>query len=1095
MEAGRPGSWRQTELWIELARREDLTSESLRAIVIGAMPKVERVLGGGDTQPGDFTLHDAAHSHRVAERIAELATPGALGELGSQDLTMLLLSAYLHDVGMTPPLARIDGHLAFLLSGDSSALSAAEADELQAWLDDEWDGLTPPLSHQAPTVAELRLARQIVAGYVRHRHNDWGPAWVREHLGSIEEPYAGWLDDLIALCQSHHFDIDQLRSATFTPRLVGAPATVLHLRYCACLLRVADVLDFDPERTPPILFAHRDVSDTSAIFWHKDQRLAFEIDGNHVNLHARPTDAMVHNAVEQTLRDVNGELLLSRRLADETDFRHLAGRDSPLPHRWTIDTTVRAVIEPKDGAYEYIDGTFRPNPKRLLSLVGGVALYGTPLAAVREILQNAFDAVREQMARERLLLPNPAGEDGFERIAALHRVSLTLAQVEENEYRLTCRDTGTGMSRDTIRSRFLVGGISADHEIRALERACNEHGFSVGRTARFGIGVLSYFILGPHLSVRTRRSLEAGDPDGTGWNFTSNGLEDFGELRPEPDARAGTEITLVLHEDLLESAPSVVDGVLEVGPSTFAQKLRRYLARTICRVPCEFEFEAPGLDCPPLSNRPGWADRGDEVEKLMLAPTQRDRHPLRPADDELIPNRRRKALEQSDAHAAEMESDARKRLRVNVHERPLPGGLGVARFAIGTFDLIWGTSFPYLDLTQDSDAGRAFRSLPGRDAGLTQGQLTMSWNGMTVEGEGTDRMIGSDPNGNTTSAFVEIDWTNDQAGRLAVHRNTFSPSQRATDAVTWLMQEIDRVRNEMVARESESRLAFLNSRILDLPPAPSMPRFWPIATGPDEAALTDLRFPAIELPPLEDTDRSRLQWRGETICATLPIVTRSGGGFGGTRFWHGNEFDPTALAVTSIRGRIQPVPIWERLEPRVSGGFPLCTVEFPPKWANLVTTKASHELSPSHRELWNASHPLLRALDREGWDWNERTFKKTNNPLPYRDELMATPGRAAGWILRSVDHGETELWEAVAAESPGFLTDVWRLVDGLDGVEEVVSWIEGSEDEMLFALSPQRWEGHLARDAEREFNARFPAPADEWWIEGPAGEREFRPGY
>jgi len=59
-------------------------------------------------------------------------------------------------------------------------------------------------------------------------------------------------------------------------------------------------------------------------------------------------------------------------------------------------------VRPYKDAYVYIEGSFRPNTEKLLELLAGTALYEEPLAAVRELLQNAFDAVRERIAYERL---------------------------------------------------------------------------------------------------------------------------------------------------------------------------------------------------------------------------------------------------------------------------------------------------------------------------------------------------------------------------------------------------------------------------------------------------------------------------------------------------------------------------------------------------------------------------------------------------------------------------------------------------------------------------------------------------------------------
>jgi hypothetical protein len=65
------------------------------------------------------------------------------------------------------------------------------------------------------------------------------------------------------LCQSHHFGFDRLRSDEFQPRWVGTPPEIVNLRFLALALRVADILDFDPERTPEVILAHRNIAPES----------------------------------------------------------------------------------------------------------------------------------------------------------------------------------------------------------------------------------------------------------------------------------------------------------------------------------------------------------------------------------------------------------------------------------------------------------------------------------------------------------------------------------------------------------------------------------------------------------------------------------------------------------------------------------------------------------------------------------------------------------------------------------------------------------------------------------------------------------------
>jgi hypothetical protein len=181
--------------------------------------------------------------------------------------------------------------------------------------------------------------------------------------------YHNWLNDVVLLCRSHHSGYDELAGSAFNPRYVGAPGAVLHLRYLACALRVADVLDFDPERTPDVILRHREIPPESLIYWWKDKELSIHRDGHRYVVYARPSGARIQKALEVTLDQLDAELSLSRRLADETHFEKCPGLQADLPHRWNLHPVAHPNIEPGQQAYEYIDGSFRPNTERVLDLL------------------------------------------------------------------------------------------------------------------------------------------------------------------------------------------------------------------------------------------------------------------------------------------------------------------------------------------------------------------------------------------------------------------------------------------------------------------------------------------------------------------------------------------------------------------------------------------------------------------------------------------------------------------------------------------------------------------------------------------------------
>lgn len=576
--------WRSTRLWLRLAEMEDSTAREAKRAVEACMALAVPVLATGGTSPTDFTLHDAGHSFRVAERMAEVIADSTLSQLKPYDLVILLLSAYLHDIGMTPQQGKVTRHHDFLLTGDEALLPEAERSQFQRWLDDDGRGIVPPLCEGQPKPGDLRLARELITHYCRYKHNDWSEDWIRQNLSRVSlGTYTHWLEDLVAVCRSHQQGYHELISDRFDPRPVGSPSQVVHPRYLAVALRVADVMEFDPKRTPDVILRHRDVSNESLVYWWKDHEIAYTLDGRRVVISARPPDAKLHRAIELTCDAVDTELQLACTLAAETHFDRCRGLTvTTLPHTWDLAPRVHRTIAPLDNAYEYIDGAFRPDTEKLLELFSGMELYGSEMVAVRELLQNAFDAVKEQIAYERLRDEKPAAKKHEESLGRLHKVELRVEpDTDEGRTWLVCRDSGVGMTKQIITDHLLVCGKPRRHDVLDLERKCEKAGFRLGRTGQFGIGVLSYFMLADRLVIKTRRSQSPGDAEPNGWHFESEGVGSFGELRRDESVGPGTEVRLRLRPVFVEDL------------SEFYKKLKVFLENTLVRVPCRFEIRAP----------------------------------------------------------------------------------------------------------------------------------------------------------------------------------------------------------------------------------------------------------------------------------------------------------------------------------------------------------------------------------------------------------------------------------------------------------------------------------------------------------------------
>lgn len=145
------------------------------------------------------------------------------------------------------------------------------------------------------------------------------------------------------------------------------------------------------------------------------------------------------------------------------------------------------------------------------------SLYSGPRVYVRELLQNAVDAITARRALE----PGcPA------------TVTLTLG-TSDGASRLTCTDTGIGLTLEETETLLSTIGSSSKRDELGLSR-----GDYLGQ---FGIGLLSCFMVSPQILV-TSRSAHGGDP--VRWRGGADGTYDVERLDPAAVPSTGTSITL-----------------------------------------------------------------------------------------------------------------------------------------------------------------------------------------------------------------------------------------------------------------------------------------------------------------------------------------------------------------------------------------------------------------------------------------------------------------------------------------------------------------------------------------------------------------------
>lgn len=151
----------------------------------------------------------------------------------------------------------------------------------------------------------------------------------------------------------------------------------------------------------------------------------------------------------------------------------------------------------------------RLEESKVRSLLMGDQLYGDPTVAVREMYQNAVDACRYRSARHEYQARSGGEIDSDWQ----PKIELSTFQLDGQTV-FQCADNGIGMSRQLLGGYFAFAGARYSESQEYLKEMEDWRKLSppieLSMNSVFGIGSLSYFMLGKEISVYSRRLLRSG---------------------------------------------------------------------------------------------------------------------------------------------------------------------------------------------------------------------------------------------------------------------------------------------------------------------------------------------------------------------------------------------------------------------------------------------------------------------------------------------------------------------------------------------------------------------------------------------------------
>ncbi|MBL1241430.1 MAG: ATP-binding protein [OCS116 cluster bacterium] len=523
-----------------------------------------------------------------------------LKRLSALEAAILILSAYYHDIGMV--------------------FTDEEREKLQN--EDEFK----EFENKYPEVTVSRHKNQCVTVDIAEWYCRWAhPNRVGKFVNKADANLFKWgnapiSEAIINVCRSHGQATDFLNNDTLFKvdfRTGTDKNSTADLRFCAILLRIADILDFDNSRSPEEIYKYlglikRDTNRSSAsdVEWLKHLSsggFSFppERQGRYpITIIAHPDRPAVENDLREFLKIIEQELNKSAAMVNKCSPKW---RDFLLPGQ--IDKSdIQSV------GYKFGDYRFSLEQHEVLNLLMGDNLYDDHYVFIRELLQNAIDTVRHRQFYE---------QQNGQTCYFEPKITVTQWQDADNYQWIRIDDNGMGMTEDIVANYLLRIGKSyynsAQFEAEKLSYK-KTSGKDFTPVSRFGIGLLSCFIVGELVEVNTRYVKTDHGNSKNGIRMALSGLHGFfttqieGEGHSNPDPMPNHQNTNdELYKDQAGSSIAVrLDPVKADANFNLEKLLEKYI---FCSpVPIYFEGKQIGGDRKQIIETP-WLE--NIVEEIL----------------------------------------------------------------------------------------------------------------------------------------------------------------------------------------------------------------------------------------------------------------------------------------------------------------------------------------------------------------------------------------------------------------------------------------------------------------------------------------------
>jgi hypothetical protein len=487
----------------------------------------------------EYTLHDDDHIFGMLYLAGKLIPKDTLEKLSTADIMMIILSIFLHDIGMSPEGELIRAWKNQLLENEMVPYKndIAAFQRFRSGFVRELQEIESFQKNEQYAKAQL-LEGQIITNYIRNTHADRARKLIaKDWAGKIKYKDADLTSTLAEICFSHNENHLALLDME-TIKLCGED-TFLCVPFIAVILRLTDIMDFDSKRTPNILFSHLTIKNAVSLSeWVKHLSVSgWTFQRDTVTFSAQCS----HPAIEASIKDFcnqiddelkNSTFVLANLASEICDIEVYKIKLPAYVNRKKIGA--KRDIETNLPIYSYRDTKFTLNKRQVVDLLMGTKLYGKPEVALRELLQNSIDAC--QLRRSL----SERWKDNY-----IPRISVSMKTIDGVDY-LIVEDNGIGMNQHIVDSYYTNIGQSYYTSTEFYD-LMSETSKTFKPISRFGIGILACFMVCDNMEVETRKILGSYQTD-EALSISIEGYDSLFIIKNGMRNEPGTQTTLRLRD-------------------------------------------------------------------------------------------------------------------------------------------------------------------------------------------------------------------------------------------------------------------------------------------------------------------------------------------------------------------------------------------------------------------------------------------------------------------------------------------------------------------------------------------------------------------